>query len=154
MHPSTGEGSVACWDWSVCRHPICMHPLGRGWHQIRIDACAVVLFMTTATRNQYHLGVGFHSFQSISSGPETGVRKQKTSLIRGTSPFWLAPALDQGHLGRGILRHPHSPQRTLHVILGSLVSGKQDQFQSNCDGPVTAETRTLESFLTRGSGSF
>ena len=59
MHPSTGEGSVAPWDWSVCRHPICMHPLGRGWRQIRIDACAVVLFMTTAIGNWRHLGVGF-----------------------------------------------------------------------------------------------
>ena len=59
MHPSTGEGSVAPWDWSVCRHPICMHLLGRGWRQIRIDACTVVLFMTTATRNRRHLGVGF-----------------------------------------------------------------------------------------------
>ena len=59
MHPSTGEGSVAPWDWSVCRHPICMHLLGRGWRQIRIDACTVVLFMTTATGNRRHLGVGF-----------------------------------------------------------------------------------------------
>jgi hypothetical protein len=25
MHPSTGEGSVAPWDWSICWHPICMH---------------------------------------------------------------------------------------------------------------------------------
>jgi hypothetical protein len=44
MHPSTGEGSMAPWDWSVCRHLICMHPLRRGWHQIRASACAVVLF--------------------------------------------------------------------------------------------------------------
>jgi hypothetical protein len=34
MHASTGEVSVAPWDWSVSRHPICMHPLGRGWRQI------------------------------------------------------------------------------------------------------------------------
>ena len=59
MHPSTVEGSVAPWDWSVCWHPICMHPLRRGWCQIRIDACVVVLFMTMATGNRCHLGVGF-----------------------------------------------------------------------------------------------
>jgi hypothetical protein len=26
---------------------ICMHPLGRGWRQIRASACAVVLFTVT-----------------------------------------------------------------------------------------------------------
>ena len=65
MHPSTGEGSVAPWDWSVCWHPICMHPLGRGWRQIRIDACAVVLFMTMATGNRCHLGVGFPQLPTV-----------------------------------------------------------------------------------------
>ena len=67
MHPSTGEGSVAPWDWSVCRHPICMHPLGRGWRQIRIDAYVVVLFMTMATGNRRHLGVGFLQVPAFSS---------------------------------------------------------------------------------------
>jgi hypothetical protein len=39
-----------------------LHAPGRGWHQIRIDACAVVLFMTTATGNWRHLGVDFPQF--------------------------------------------------------------------------------------------
>jgi hypothetical protein len=65
MHPSTGEGSVAPWDQSVCCHPICMYLLGRGWRQIRIDSYAVVLFMTRATGNQRHLGVGFPQIQII-----------------------------------------------------------------------------------------
>ena len=29
---------------------ICMHPLGRGWCQIRASTCAVVLFMVTVYR--------------------------------------------------------------------------------------------------------
>ena len=53
-----------------------------------------------------------------------------------------------------ISRYPQGPQRTLHVILGSLVSGTQHQFQFNFDGPMTAGTRTPEPFLTRGLGSF
>jgi hypothetical protein len=48
MHPCTGEGSVAPWDWSVSRHLICMHPLRRGWRQIRTSACAVLLLTTKA----------------------------------------------------------------------------------------------------------
>ena len=44
MHPSTGEGSVAPWDWSVCRHLICMHLLGRGWRQTRAYTCADVVY--------------------------------------------------------------------------------------------------------------
>ena len=55
---------MALWVWSVGRHPICMHQLARGWRQMRIDACAVVLFMTTATGNRHHLGVGFPHISS------------------------------------------------------------------------------------------
>ena len=51
-------------------------------------------------------------------GPETAEGKQKTSLTRCTSPFWLAPA--PSHLGPGVCRHHQGPQRTLHSILGSL----------------------------------
>jgi hypothetical protein len=87
-------------------------------------------------------------------GPETAVGKQKTSLTKGRSLFHLAPAPGQCHLGCGIGRHPHSSHRTLHVILGLLLSGTQHQFQSNCDRPVRAATRTPEPFLTKGSGSF
>ena len=46
------------------------------------------------------------------------------------------PAL--GHLERGVARHPQGPQRTLHGILGTLVSGTQLLFQSNHVGPETA----------------
>ena len=31
---------------------ICMHPLGRGWRQIRASACAVALFTATVYRRQ------------------------------------------------------------------------------------------------------
>ena len=48
MYLSTGEGSVAPWDWSVYRHLICMHPFGRGWRQIWASICTVVLFTTKA----------------------------------------------------------------------------------------------------------
>ena len=41
-------------------------------------------------------------------------------------------------LGREVSGHPHGPKRTLHAILGSLVSGTQDLFQSNLSGPETA----------------
>jgi hypothetical protein len=68
------------------------------------------------------------------------------------SPFWSAP--ERGHLGKGVSRHTQGPQRTLHSNLGSLVSGTQHVFQSNCDGPVTAGTRTTEPFLTRDLSSF
>jgi hypothetical protein len=40
------------------------------------------------------------------------------------------------------------------MILGSLVSGTQHLFQTNCDEPVTAGARTQEPCLTRDSGSF
>ena len=76
------------------------------------------------------------------------VVKQKTGLTTGTSPFQLTPA--PGHLGHGIGRHPHSSQRTLLSIIGSLVSGTQHLFQSICDRSVTAGTRTPKPFLTRG----
>jgi hypothetical protein len=59
-----------------------------------------------------------HLFQYNHTGSETAKGKQKTVLTKGTNPFQMAPAL--GHLGQGIFGHPHSPQRTLHAILGSL----------------------------------
>jgi hypothetical protein len=52
------------------------------------------------------------------------------------------PAL--GHLERGVARHPQGPQRTLHGILGTLVSGTQLLFQSNHVGPETALIREAE----------
>jgi hypothetical protein len=44
MHPSTGKGFVSSWDWSVCQHLICKHPIGRGWHQIQAYTCADVVY--------------------------------------------------------------------------------------------------------------
>jgi hypothetical protein len=35
-------------DWSVYRHLICLHPLGRGQRQIWASTCTVVLFTTKA----------------------------------------------------------------------------------------------------------
>jgi hypothetical protein len=46
MHPSTGKGFVAPWDWSVCWHLICMH-LGGVGARLRLTP-ALMLFMTTA----------------------------------------------------------------------------------------------------------
>ena len=97
-----------------------------------------------------------HLFQANHVGPETAVWKQKTGLKGGKSPSRSAPAL--GKLGCRIGGHPYSPQRTLHEILGSLVSGTKHLFQANCDGPVTAnkETRALPDqrlgFLLSSSG--
>jgi hypothetical protein len=52
------------------------------------------------------------------------------------SPFQSAPALD--HLGHRVSVHPQGPERTLHSILGSLVSKTQPLFHSNHAGPDTA----------------
>jgi hypothetical protein len=49
------------------------------------------------------------------------------------SAFRSVPVL--GHLRRGVGRHTQGPQKTLHVILGPLVSGTPLLFQSNCTGP-------------------
>jgi hypothetical protein len=59
MHPSTGKGFVSSCDRLNRCHLISMYQLGRGWRQTRAYACAVVLFMTKAHRNQRHLRVGF-----------------------------------------------------------------------------------------------
>jgi hypothetical protein len=45
-------------------------------------------------------------------------REAENQQDQGQSPFLLAPA--PGQLGRGICEQPHSPQRTLHTILGSV----------------------------------
>jgi hypothetical protein len=39
----------------------------------------------------------------------------------------------RGHLGHELDGQSHGPQRTLNAILGSLVSGTQHLFQTNCD---------------------
>jgi hypothetical protein len=64
------------------------------------------------------------------------------SLKKSMHPFRLAPVL--GHLGLGVSRHPQGPQRTLHGILGTLVSRTQLLFQSNRMGPETALIREAE----------
>jgi hypothetical protein len=58
MHPSTVEGSVAPWDWSVCWHLICMHLLRKGWHQIRAYTCADVVYDNGTPGTWRHLRVG------------------------------------------------------------------------------------------------
>jgi hypothetical protein len=45
------------------------------------------------------------------------------------------------HLGLGVCGHPQGPHRTLHRILGPLVSGTQLMIQSNRTGPETALIR-------------
>jgi hypothetical protein len=56
---STGKGFMAPWDWSVCRHLICMHPLRRGWRQTRTYICADVVYDNGTPGAQSHLRVGF-----------------------------------------------------------------------------------------------
>ena len=95
-----------------------------------------------------------NQFQSNHAGLEPAAGKQKTHLTRGTSFFQSEPA--PAHLGHELSRWshgPHSPQRTLHVILGSLVSGTQHLFQTNRDRPVPA-AGMQEALLTRDSSPF
>jgi hypothetical protein len=56
---STGKGFVAPWDWSVCQHLICMHPLGRAWRQTRTYTCADVVYDKGTPGARRHLRVGF-----------------------------------------------------------------------------------------------
>ena len=57
-------------------------------------------------------------------------------------PVGAAP----GHLGRRVAGYPQGPRRTLHRILGPLVSGTLLLFQSNCAGPETALIRETENW--------
>jgi hypothetical protein len=54
-------------------------------------------------------------------------------------PFQSAPS--PGHLGRGVGIHPQGTQKTLHTILGPLMSGTHLLFQSNHAGPEKALIR-------------
>jgi hypothetical protein len=56
---STGKGFVAPWDWSVCRHLICMYLLGRGWRQTWTYTCADVAYDNGTPGARRHLRVGF-----------------------------------------------------------------------------------------------
>jgi hypothetical protein len=69
--------------------------------------------------------------------------RESNNLIKnGVQPFWSAPALT--HLGHGVCGHTQGPHRTLHGILGPLVSGTQFLLQSNHAGPETALIREAE----------
>jgi hypothetical protein len=48
-------------------------------------------------------------------------------------------------------QHPQGPQKTLHMILGPLVSGAQLLFQSNRTGPETALIMEAENQAGPGS---
>ena len=52
IHPSTGKSLFPPGIGQSAGTLICMHPLGRGWHQIRASACAVVLFTATVYQKQ------------------------------------------------------------------------------------------------------
>jgi hypothetical protein len=71
--------------------------------------------------------------------------------IDKTSPFGLAPA--PTHLGHWVCRQPQGPHRTLHGILGPLVSGTQLLLQSNLVGPETALIREAENPACQGHKS-
>ena len=62
--------------------------------------------------------------------------------------FQSAPV--QGHLRHKLCGWSHGPQRTLHMILGSLVSGTQHQFQSSHVGPEPAAGKQ-KTCLTMGT---
>jgi hypothetical protein len=81
------------------------------------------------------------SSRKVENLPDQGLK----SLLVGTS------SRSHGHELEG---QSQDLQRTLHTNLGSLVSGTQHRFQTNCDGPVTAGAGTQVPCLTRGSGSF
>ena len=66
-------------------------------------------------------------------------------------PFRSVPPLC--HIGSVISQNPQGPQRSLHTILGSLVSGTQHRFQSNRMGPETAVGKQ-KTGLTRGTSPF
>jgi hypothetical protein len=85
--------------------------------------------------------------KSFQTKTKTKTKQNKTKQ----KPFRLAPAL--GHLGCRISGHPHNSQRTLHPILGSLVSETQLLFQSNLMGPETALGKQ-KTGLTRGTSPF
>jgi hypothetical protein len=93
-----------------------------------------------------------HLFQTNRDRPVTAAGMQETPLIRGSSRFQSAS--DPGHLGHELTGFPHGPQRALHEIVGSLVSGTQHLFQNNWDGPVTVGARTRKPCLSSDSGSF
>ena len=66
----------------------------------------------------------------------------------------LKSLLVSANSGHELSGRSHGSQRTLNMILGSLVSGTQHLFQINhCDGPVTAGERTWEPYLTNCLGS-
>ena len=58
----------------------------------------------------------------------------------------VAPA--QGHLGRGVGRHPQGPERTLQAISGPPVSATQLLFHCNRAGPALGSRKLC---LTRAS---
>jgi hypothetical protein len=60
----------------------------------------------------------------MSSGPPWGQTWQMVPQSPEDSPYYRCPCMPR--------------------ILGSLVSGTQHLFQTNCDGPVTAGGRTQE----------
>jgi hypothetical protein len=72
-------------------------------------------------------------------------------LKNWNGPFRSAPAL--GHLGCRIGWHLLSPQRTLHEILGSLVSRIQHWSQSNWKEPETT-VRKQKTGITRDTSPF
>lgn len=93
-----------------------------------------------------------HQFQSNWAGPEPTEGKQNTCLTRGTSSFWMVPNL--GHLSHKLSRCSHCHHRTLHRFLGSMASGTQHLFQTNCDTAETAGARTWKPCMTSSSVSF
>jgi hypothetical protein len=119
------------------------HKLGRWFHCPQKTHQAILTSMVSGIQ---------HWFLSRYAGPEPKPGKQKTLMIKDTSPFLSAPAL--GDLEHELSGCTLGHQRTLLRILGSLVSGTQHLFQTNCDGPTTAGARIWEPCMTSSSGSF
>ena len=80
------------------------------------------------------------------------IKLSRISFLLVTAPGLLVCKLGGwSHIPRGLStrRCPNTPK-----ILGSLVNGTHNLFQTNCDQPVTAGAKTQEPCLTRGSASF
>jgi hypothetical protein len=93
----------------------------------------------------------YKSVEEAEKQKALAIDKIQKAFKKGDQPFRVVSAL--GHLGLELGGQSHGSQRTLHEILGSLVSRTQHLFQTNCDSPVTAGARKREQCLT-SSGFF
>ena len=85
-----------------------------------------------------------HLLQSNRTGPETALIMEAENQAGPGSQVPSGQCQNLGILSRESTDTPKIPQRTLHGILGPLVSGTQLLFQSNRLGLETALIREAE----------